>query len=180
MAFHSVRGRTGPDGVARPAASREIGDELARLYAEHSRRLLQLAALLVPDLGAAREIMYEAFAALDARRARPRSSGDAFGFLLRTVVRRSRTVILAECPAQNPVLDALRSLPLIQREALVLHCYGRLPDWQAAEAMGIRSAELRAHVEWGLAALRDKLANDHLRCLLLCCDGGRRRLGADT
>lgn len=158
------------------------GDELARLYAEHSRRILQLTVLLVPDPGVAREVMYEAFAALDSgRRRRSRPSDDAFLFLLRVAVHRART---AACEPDrsarssnvarngNSVLAALRSLPRSQREALILHTYGQLPDWQAAAAMGVRQAELRAYVDRGMAALRDTLANDHLRCLSLGCDGG--------
>lgn len=169
------------------------GDELARLYAEHSRTLLQLAVLLVPDVGAAREVMYEAFVALDSgRRYRTRSDGDAFVFLLRDVVRRARAIPPGLAPVTDPVLGALRSLPPCQREALVLHYYGQLPDWQAAAAMGIRQSELRAYVDRGMDALRAALVppgreapelhiepvSDHIRCLLWSRDGGLERMVA--
>jgi DNA-directed RNA polymerase specialized sigma24 family protein len=183
VAFRSVHGpsrrRTGYRTIAEPP-----GDELARLYAKHSRRLLQLAALLVPDLGAAREVMYEAFAALDRGHIRPRRSGDEFTFLLRAVVYRARRTrpsldadtrmdgakvadagaAESEMPEtvmpEAAVLAALRALPAVQREALVLRYYGQLPDEQAAVAMGVRPAELRAYVTDGMAALRAALARD--------------------
>ena len=194
VAFRSVRGPVGRRAVPRIRAD-PAGDELARLYAEHSRSLLQLAALLVPDIGAAHEVMYEAFAAVVRGRSYPRG-GDAFPFLLRAVVHRARTVDSASGPAetnenlpaaggvaaraadipaadigaadigaaeaalpQAAVLHALRSLPGPQREALVLRYYGQLSDEQAADAMGVRPAELRAHVARGMAALRAMLAS---------------------
>lgn len=190
VAFRSVRRPSGRhaaprtravDGVPvdpRPSA-RLAGDELARIYAEHSRSVLQLAALLVPDIGAAREVMYEAFAALDRDlRSRAPSSGDEFSFLLRAVVFRARVTASApgesvpgtdgpgageEDGAAGPggvavpeaaVLEALRALPCRQREALVLRYFGQLPDWQAAAAMDVRQAELHAYVERGMSALR--------------------------
>lgn len=189
VAFRSVRGPVGRRAVPRIRAD-PAGDELSRLYAEHSRSLLQLAALLVPDIGAAHEIMYEAFAAVVRGRSYPRG-GDAFPFLLRAVVHRARTVASASGRAettgilpvaggsapgeadigaadlgaaeaalpQAAVLHALRSLPGPQREALVLRYYGQLSDEQAADAMGVRPPELRAHVARGMAALRAMLAS---------------------
>ncbi|HEX6448482.1 MAG TPA: sigma factor-like helix-turn-helix DNA-binding protein [Trebonia sp.] len=181
MAFRSVHGPSRRRAVYR-AVTEPPGDELARLYAEHSRRLLQLAALLVPDLSAAREVMYEAFAALDRGHIRARSSGDEFTFLLRAVVYRARRVrpspdadtringakVVGAGAAESAmpgtvmpdaaVLTALRTLPAAQREALVLRYYGQLCDEQAAAAMGVRPAELRAYVTSGMAALRAALA----------------------
>lgn len=162
VAFRSDRRPSGRRLASR-ALSGPGGDELARLYAQHSRPLLQLAALLVPDLQAAREIVYEAFAAFDCGRSRPRRSDDAFMLLLRTVVRRARgSVASAPAPgtlAGSAVLGALHALPRPQREALVLRYYGQLSDEQAATAMGVRPGELRANVARGMAALRAALAS---------------------
>jgi DNA-directed RNA polymerase specialized sigma24 family protein len=184
VTFRSVRGPVGRHAVPR-MGSDLAGDELARLYAEYSRSLLQLAALLVPDIGAAREVMYEAFAALARGRSYPRG-GDAFAFLLRAVVHRARTAAPAAGPSetaetlpiagaaatceadmgaaeaalpQAAVLHALRALPGPQREALVLRYYGQLSDEEAAAAMGVRPAELRANVARGMAELRAMLAS---------------------
>jgi DNA-directed RNA polymerase specialized sigma24 family protein len=168
------------------------GAELAHRYAEHSRRLLKLAALLVPEITAADEVMYEAFAAMYQARDRIRGHDDVFAFLLRDVVSRARMAMEARgsqflhvsgspvsgspvsgspvpasrVPASRvpgspvsgrseiSVLDAVRALPGSQREALVLRYYGQLSDEEAAAAMGIEPAELRAHVALGMATLR--------------------------
>ncbi|HEX6451009.1 MAG TPA: sigma factor-like helix-turn-helix DNA-binding protein [Trebonia sp.] len=183
MAFRSVHGPSRRHTVYREVTD-PAGDELARLYAKHSRLLLQLAALLVPDLGAAREVMYEAFAALDRGHIRARRSGDEFAFLLHAVVYRARTARLSSdadsridgarvvAPGstesamrgtvvpEGAVLAALRGLPAAQREALVLRYYGQLSDEQAAAAMGVRPAELRTYVTGGMAALRAALARN--------------------
>lgn len=135
------------------------GDDLARLYAEHSRPLVQLAALLVPDAGAAREIMYEAFAALARGRSRLHRSDDAFAFLLRAVVRRARMAAPPPAVSGDAVLNALRALPRPQREALVLCYYGQLSDEQAAAALGVQPGELLANVARGMTALRAALAS---------------------
>jgi len=181
VAFRSVHGPSRRRTVYREATD-PAGDELARLYAKHSRWLLQLAALLVPDLGTAREIMYEAFAALDRAHIRTRRSGDEFTFLVRAVVCRARmarpspeadtridgarvvapgtteSAMPGAVMPEGAVLAALRGLPTAQREALVLRYYGQLSDEQAAAAMGVRPAELRAYVTDGMAALRAALA----------------------
>lgn len=144
-------------------AARETED-LARLYAEHSRPLLQLAALLVSDIGAAREIVYEAFAAFDRRRSRPRRSEDVFMLLLRAVVRRAREIVPEPraVRAEPAVMGALHALPARQREALVLRYYGQLSDEQAATVIGVRPAGLRADIALGLAGLRAALATPGL------------------
>jgi DNA-directed RNA polymerase specialized sigma24 family protein len=56
--------------------------------------------------------------------------------------------------ADAAVIDVLRKLPDGQREAIVLRYYGQLSDAQAAAAMGVRSAVLRANLVCGMAALR--------------------------
>lgn len=161
MAFRFAGGPPGRDAAPGVLTARGR-DDLARLYAEHSRALVQLAALLVTDIGAAREIMYEAFAALERGRSRPRHPDDAFAFLLRAVVHRARTAVpppaavatTDPAPGDDAVLSALRALPRPQREALVLRYYGQLSDEQAAAALDLHPAELIANVARGLSALR--------------------------
>lgn len=174
VAFRSAGDPSGRR-VVPPELSGPGGDELARLYAQHSRPLLQLAVLLVHDIHAAREIVYEAFAALDSGRSRPRRSDDAFMLLLRTVVHQARRAVAAapDCGApaglsvsqpdtavpESAVLGALQALPRRQREALVLRYYGQLSDEQAATAMGVRPGEMRANVARGMAGLRAALTS---------------------
>jgi DNA-directed RNA polymerase specialized sigma24 family protein len=159
----TVRGPTRRHEPVRRRA--DEGEELARRYAEHSRRLLKLAALLVPEITTANELMYEAFANMYQARGRVRRADDVFAFLLRDVVYRARALMEAQAGQFLPVpgrpgpsvLDAVRALPRSQREALVLRYYGQLSDEQAAAAMGVQPAELRVHVARGMAALRASL-----------------------
>jgi DNA-directed RNA polymerase specialized sigma24 family protein len=152
------------------AAGREPGirgDELALAYAEHSRSLLKLAALLVPDISAAREVVYESFAALHREQQSLRSHEDVFAFLLRNVVARARAVVarsginpsVRSVAGGDAVIRAVRGLPDGQREALVLRYYAQLSDEQAAAAMGVRTSVLRVNVARGMAGLRAVLGS---------------------
>lgn len=164
MTFHS--GRAPTDQGTRS------GDELALVYAEHSSAILKLAALLVPDMDSAHEAMYEAFAALYRERRRLHRPDESLDFLRRAVVFRART----KAPPRSPgkavttaatattvtrsdamVIDGLAALPDSQREAIVLRYYGQLSDAQAAAAMGVRPAALRANIVHGMATLRAAL-----------------------
>jgi DNA-directed RNA polymerase specialized sigma24 family protein len=126
---------------------------------------LRLAALLVPDVGAAHEVMYEAFAALQQDRASPRGHADVLAFLLWTVVHRARAAPRADASPpgarsgepDGAVVDAVRALSARQREALVLRYYGQFSDEQVAAAMGVRPAEVRSNVARGMLALRATL-----------------------
>jgi DNA-directed RNA polymerase specialized sigma24 family protein len=92
MVIHASRCQArhrAPRGADRARDSKE---ELARLYAEHAGTLLKLATLLVRDTAAAREILYETFAAMERALSRQRS-GDALAFLLRDVVDRTRATM---------------------------------------------------------------------------------------
>lgn len=161
MTFHS--GRAPTDQGTRS------GDELALVYAEHSSAILKLAALLVPDMDAAHEAMYEAFAALHRERRRLHRPDESLDFLRRAVVFRARTKVSPRSPGKTVttaatvtrsdamVIDGLAALPDSQREAIVLRYYGQLSDAQAAAAMGVRPAALRANIVHGMAALRAAL-----------------------
>jgi DNA-directed RNA polymerase specialized sigma24 family protein len=152
------------------------GDTLALAYAEHSRLLLKLAALLVPDVGAAREVVYESFAALyreqQRREQQRREHGglgcreEALEFLLRDVVCRARVVVTGaglspvvhdRAAGDTSVIRAVRALPAEQREALVLRYFGDLSDEHAAAAMGVGTSVLRINVARGMAELRAAL-----------------------
>lgn len=156
----------GPAGQRIGTGDGVTGDELAGIYAEHSRNLLKLAVLLVGDIGSAEDIVSSAFAAMDRARYRLRCRDDMLAYLRRAVVCGARAAagrdIRWRCacpdPADAAVIEALRMLPSGQREALVLRYYGQLSDAEAADAMGVRTAVLRVNVDRGLAALRTVLA----------------------
>jgi DNA-directed RNA polymerase specialized sigma24 family protein len=145
--------------------------QLSGLYAEHSRLLLRLAVLLVPDIAMAEEIVHDAFAAMCAERKRLRDTGAATAFLLRAVICGTRSATIRKTPGDRgygtgpddgSVLDALRTLKSSQREALVLRYYASLPEEQAAAAMNVRLAELKAHVASGMDVLRAILERESL------------------
>lgn len=91
MVIHASRCQPRHRALRGPGRTRDSREELARLYTEHAATLLKLATLLVRDTVAAREVLYEAFAAMEQALSRQRS-GDALAFLLRDVVDRTRTI----------------------------------------------------------------------------------------
>lgn len=156
-------------------------EAVARLYREHFRSLVQLAALLVRDIGTAEEVVQDSFVALHMGWRRLRDSDKALSYLRQSVVNRSRSVlrrrVIADRDAPKPqpdmpsaeygaitllersaVVAALRTLPPRQREALVLRYYGDLSEAQIATAMGISRGAVKSHTARAMSALRDALA----------------------
>lgn len=58
---------------------------------------------------------------------------------------------------RSAVIDALRELPIRQREALTLRYYADLSEAQIAETMGISRGAVKSHTARGMAALRSVL-----------------------
>lgn len=63
------------------------------------------------------------------------------------------------------LVDALRTLPTRQREALALRYFGDLTDGEIAKALGISTGTAKTHVHRGLAALRKHFADDMVQRL---------------
>src|SRR5579863_8363640 len=147
------------------------------LYGTHYRALVRLAALLVRDVSTAEEVVQDSFIAMHAAWLRLRDSDKALSYLRQSVVNRSRSVLRhrvvvdrnAPKPApdmpsaeqgalslleRSAVIAALRTLPLRQREALVLKFYADLSEAQIAAAMGISRGAVKSHTARGVAALR--------------------------
>ena len=57
----------------------------------------------------------------------------------------------------DPLLDAVATLPLSQRAAIVLRYWADLPDDEIAVAIGVRPATVRSLVHRGLASLRKEI-----------------------
>lgn len=55
------------------------------------------------------------------------------------------------------VVEALRRLPIRQRQALILYYWGDLPVAVVADLMGLSEGGVRAHLAKGRTALRGKL-----------------------
>ena len=150
---------------ARPGRhQREADQALTALYDRHYRALTQLAALLVDDCAAAEEVAQAAFAALHGVRRQLLDGDSALSYLRRAVISRARCYRAARPgqpqaahPAdagQDTVLLALRALPALQREALVLRCYADLADAQIASALGIGTRSVHVQIGRGMASLQ--------------------------
>jgi len=150
------------------------------LFAQHYRTLVGLAAFLIRDTATAEEVVQDSFVAMHCGWSRLRESDKALPYLRRSVVNRSRSVlrhrmVVDKNPPKPPpdmpsaehgaitqmersaVVDALRALPLRQREAVVLRFYADLSEVQIAAAMGISTGAVKSHTARGMSALRSAL-----------------------
>jgi RNA polymerase sigma-70 factor (sigma-E family) len=156
---------------------------VAELYTLHYKPLVRLAALLLRDVGAAEEVVQEAFIEMHKGWLRLRDTEKALSYLRQAVVNRSRSVLRhrvvvdrnAPKPApdmpsaehgafalleRSAVIAALRQLPARQREALVLRFYADMSEAQIADAMGISRGAVKSHTSRAMAALRSVLERD--------------------
>lgn len=133
---------------------------LTELYQLHYRPLVRMAALLVPDLATAEDIVQDAFVATYSAwpdfRDRP-DAGAARSLLLRLVVDRSRAVPPGRPPGDSGLVSALWALPARQREVLVLQYVADLPQNQVAAVTGLSEAAVRSQVALAFSALRAEL-----------------------
>jgi RNA polymerase sigma-70 factor (sigma-E family) len=168
--------------VAAPALD-SVADEwdadraVTSIYSEHYRSLVRLAALLVRDVATAEEVVQDSFVAMHGAWRRLRDSDKALSYLRQSVVNRSRSVLRhrvvvdrnAPKPApdmpsaeqgaislleRSAVINALRTLPPRQREALVLKYYADLSEAQIATAMGISRGAVKSHTARAMTSLR--------------------------
>ncbi len=172
-----VRGRT-----AMPRAW-DADEAVTHLYGAHYRSLVRLSALLLRDVGEAEETVQDAFVAMHGGWRRLRDPDKALAYLRQSVVNRSRSalrrravrerhaqtavpaaassaeqqVMLAE--EHRAVIDALRTLPDRQREAVVLRYYADLSEADTALAMGVSRGAVKSHTSRGMSALRKSLEN---------------------
>lgn len=153
------------------------------IYSMHYRSLVRLAALLLRDAATAEEVVQDSFIAMHSAWRRLRDNEKALSYLRQSVVNRSRSVLRhrvvvdrnAPKPApdmpsaeqgalsqleRSAVVDALRTLPARQREALVLRYYGDLSEAQIAAAMGISRGAVKSHTARAIASLRAALETE--------------------
>ena len=173
----AVTARARPEAV--PADS-EAAAAVTALYTAHYRNLVGLAVLLVRDTPTAEEVVQDSFIAMHCGWRRLKDQDKALSYLRRSVVNRSRSVLrhrrvvdrlapkpLPDMPSaeqgamalleRSAVLAALRSLPLRQREVLVLRYYADLPVDGVASIMGISTGAVKAHTSRAMATLRSVL-----------------------
>jgi DNA-directed RNA polymerase specialized sigma24 family protein len=135
-------------------AGPDPAEAVATLYQLHYPSLVRLAALLVPDPAIAEDIVQEAFAALYGEWPTLPGADAALARLRRSVVRRSRSASSLRPAAGtgvpgSAVMSALRTLPVRQREVVVLRYFADLP---AGEIAAVRHHAVRA-----MSSLQDGL-----------------------
>lgn len=161
----------------------EADRAVTELYSVHYRSLVRLAALLVRDVGTAEEVVQDSFVAMHRGWHRLRDSDKALSYLRQSVVNRSRSVLrhrsvvdrnAPKPPPDHPsaehgaiallersaVIEALRTLPARQREALVLRFYADLSEAQIADTMRISRGAVKSHTARAMATLRSVLERD--------------------
>ena len=155
---------------------------ITELFRTNYRSLVRMATLLVQDDTTAEEVVQESFIALHgARQSIDCGYERSLSYLRQNVVNRSRSVLtyravedrligptreLAVPSAEEDtapflersvVIDAIRSLPARQREALVLRYYCDLSEVAIAEVMGISRGAVKYHTARAMASLRTAL-----------------------
>ena len=168
----------------RPAPATWNADRVVtELYLGEYKSLVRLAVLLVHDVPTAEEVVQDAFEAMHHAQRRLRDSEKALSYLRQSVVNRSRsvlrhrTVVDKNAPKPAPdepsaehaamaliersaVIEALRTLPDRQREAIVLRYYADLSEADIAATMGISKGAVKSHTARAMAALKSILEQE--------------------
>jgi len=158
----------------------DAGGAVAVLYHGHYRSLVKLAALLVPDPGAAEALVQDCFVAMHSAWRQLADTDRGLAYLHRAVVTRSRSarrhhaagdkIVPAPAPGtpgasaaaltepeRRAVATALQALAPRQREVLVLRYYTGLPEDQIASAMRISPGAVKSHTAQAMSSLRAEL-----------------------
>ena len=146
---------------------------MAALYQLHYPALVRLAALLIPDLATAEDIVQDAFAAVHGRWHVQPDADAALAYLRWSVVHRSRSVPPLGEPAAgtgepgrpgsdtgepgSAVMSALRALSPRQREVVVLRYFADLSEAEIAAATGMSMAAVRDHAAQAMSSLQAEL-----------------------
>jgi RNA polymerase sigma-70 factor (sigma-E family) len=161
----------------------DASDVVTEIYTAHYNQLVRLAVMLVHDLQTAEEVVQDAFEAMHLAWRRLRDTEKALSYLRQAIVNRSRSVLrhrkVVEMHAPKPAPDeqsaehaamtliersevttALRSLPVRQREAVVLRYYGDFSEADIAKAMGISRGAVKSHTARAMAALKTILERE--------------------
>jgi RNA polymerase sigma-70 factor (sigma-E family) len=152
---------------------------VSQLFVGHHRRLVGLASLLVDDRRTAEDVVQEAFAGLYRRWRHVRDADAAVQFLNRSVLnggrdmlrrkRRAGTAITRLVPrsellqsAEHTVVErheadrlwaAVTTLPMRQRQVLVLRYYLDQSEDEIADTLGVSAGSVKKHASRGIAAL---------------------------
>lgn len=154
-------------------------DAVSDLFLAHHRRLVGLASLLVDDRETAEDVVQEAFTGLYRHWRQLRDPNAAVAYLNRAVVNGGRDTlrhgrrITALVPRMVPrsgeihsaehdaiehddedrLWQAIGTLPLRQRQVLVLRYYLNHSEAEIAETLEVSRGSVKQHMSRGLAAL---------------------------
>lgn len=156
------------------------GDALTKLYVSQYDRMIRTAATLLDDVGAAEEVVQDAYLHMLGCWGRIRNPNAAAAYMHMTVLNltrsrmRRRQVAGKHVPEPPPVVPsaedivinrleavricaALTTLPRRQRECLTLRYYGYLSELQIAAALRISPGAVKSHTYRGINTLRRRL-----------------------
>ena len=142
------------------ASAEDASHAVAALYQLHYPALVRLAALLIPDLATAEDIVQDAFAAVHGRWHVQPDADAALAYLRWSVVHRSRSVPPLGGPTAgtdepgSAVMSALRALSARQREVVVLRYFADLPEAEIASATGMSMAAVRNHAAQAMSSMQ--------------------------
>lgn len=165
------------------SAAWDASEVVTEIYRDHYNQLVRLAVMLVHDVQTAEEVVQDAFEAMHLAWRRLRESEKALSYLRQAIVNKSRSVLrhrkVVEMHAPKPAPDeqsaehaaltliersavtsALRTLPVRQREAVVLRYYGDFSEADIATAMGISRGAVKSHTARAMAALKSVLEQE--------------------
>lgn len=142
-------------------------------YAGHLPRVLRACALVLLDRGEAEDVAAEAFARLWSHWGQIHGEDHAGGYVFKTAMRlcskkrrrAAREVVgtvpergrVTDSDARMSVVDALRGLPLRQRQSMVLRDWAGFETNEVARILGTKESTVRVHLARGRAALRETL-----------------------
>jgi RNA polymerase sigma-70 factor (ECF subfamily) len=158
----------------------DVADEDAyrAFVASRTTALLRSAYLLVGDHGQAEDLVQTALVKTYLAWSRIREPAAVESYVRRTMATtatswwRFRERVVATLPEHaaaddvEPSLERdrlwshLRQLPLRQRAVLVLRYYEGLSEAEIADTLGLSRGTVKSHASRGLAALRQRLADD--------------------
>jgi RNA polymerase sigma-70 factor, ECF subfamily len=142
-------------------------------YAGHLPRVVRACALVLLDRGDAEDVAAEAFARLWSHWGQIHGDDHAGGYVFKTAMRfcskrrrRAAREVVGSVPVRSQVadpdsrmsvVDALRSLPLRQRQSVVLRDWAGFETSEVARILGTKESTVRVHLARGRAALREVL-----------------------
>jgi RNA polymerase sigma-70 factor (sigma-E family) len=155
---------------------------LEDLFRAEYASLVRLATLLLGDVGAAEEVVQEAFVRLDGAWHRLKEPSAALPYLRSIVLNLARSRLrhhrvarsgeVDDCPSppadeavllhddQREVIAAVRTLSHRQQEVVILRYWQNLSEAEIAAALGISRGAVKSHAHRAMAALAEKLEAD--------------------